>query len=177
MKKTDNLKNNYSSDPSDESDRKFNTINTRNSVTSFKTFDTSFIKKTVTNNQNNNFMFIPCINCNNLINIEELEKHSEDCTNVKDDVILAESSSKPNKNYDFKLNKLLEHIKNLKSHESIQELTPAAYAEFQKDLGSITLLNQYILDTINCTVIDHKSISEMKKILTNIDVSSFLFNY
>jgi hypothetical protein len=78
---------------------------------------------------------------------------------------VAESSVFTYRTIDFKLKKLQEHINSIKNSDLISG------PDFQKDVHYISLLLQYILDAINLSKIDHKSISELKKILTNIDVS------
>ena len=94
-------------------------------------------------------------------------------------MIVAESSQFTYKNIDFKLKKLQEHINIIKKSDSNNYSTNNSNSsnsynnynnEFQKDISNITLLHQYILDAISVSKIDPKSIAELKKILTNIDV-------
>jgi len=107
--------------------------------------------------------FIPCINCNNLIHMDEIENHSNVCIRVKEEVIVAEGSNFTVHNIDFKLKKLQEHINYIKNADCNN-------AEFLKEIHYISLLLQYIVDTVNVSKIDHRSIAELKKISINIDV-------
>lgn len=101
----------------------------------------SFISTTTKNqntNVNNNINFIPCINCNNIINIEDIgifkiylikslkiilliiyiDSHSNICHKVKEEVIQAETSQFTFHANEYKLNKLLEHISSIKNGNS-----------------------------------------------------------
>lgn len=79
-------------------------------------------------NNQNNLNYIPCINCNNMVNIEEIGKkniwnlilvdsHSNFCTQVKDEVILAETSHFSYHAIEYKIKKLLEHVNLIKNSQ------------------------------------------------------------
>ncbi len=112
-----------------------------------------------------NNLFLPCINCNNLVHVDEIENHSNVCVRVKEEVIVAETSNFTCHTIDFKLRKLQEHINYLKNSELNN--TP----EIQKEMHYISLLSQYIIDAANISKIDNKSIAELKKISLNTDVT------
>jgi hypothetical protein len=69
----------------------------------------------INNQQQSNFIFFPCINCNNLIHFDEIENHSTFCLKVKEEVIVAESSQFSYHTIDYKLKKLQEHINQMKN--------------------------------------------------------------
>ena len=75
--------------------------------------------------KNDNFMFVPCINCNNLIHIDEIgilkinpDDHSDKCVRVKEDVIVAEKGEMTYENIKHKLNKMEEHLINIENHDN-----------------------------------------------------------
>jgi hypothetical protein len=93
------------------------------------------------------------------------------CTRVKEEVIVADSSNFTYHSIDLKLKKLQEHISSLKNSENLNT------NEIQKDMHYILLLLQYISDAVSVCKIDNKSITDLKRILTNIDVINFKFLY
>lgn len=92
-----------------------------------------------------------------------LESHSNTCTTVKEEVIIAETSVYTYHTVDFKLKKLHEHITKLNELEKDNPV-------FLKEVHYITLLLKYIEDVIEINKIDHKNITALKKQLKNIDV-------
>ena len=130
-------------------------------------------------------MFVPCINCSNLIHIEEIENHSNYCTKVREEVFVAENSQYTYHTIDYKLKKLQEHIIIIKNSDkpNYDSLLSVSHSsnymislgnntiDLSKDMHYISSLLQYIITSITLSKIDHKTIIELKKILTNIDVS------
>lgn len=130
-------------------------------------------RKTVSSSNNNHFLFIPCINCNNLVHIENIEVHSNTCTRVKEEVIVAESSQFTYHMIDYKLKKLQEHLNeannSVEGQYSTNNSNYLSSLDYSKDMHYILSLQQYITDAISMSKIGHKTIIELKKILTNID--------
>jgi hypothetical protein len=166
----------------------------RRSTNSLLTTESFYSKKTLSPLVNN-YLFIPCINCNDLVNVDEignyyqriklnfeqpfnfvnifiylLESHSNHCTTVKEEVIIAEKSVHTYHTVDFKLKKLHEHITKMKENEKENP-------EFVKEAHNISLLLQYISDVINISKIDHKNITSLKRHLKNVDVSFNLYRH
>jgi hypothetical protein len=125
---------------------------------------TSIYKKRNSYLKNENFQYIPCINCGNWVHLDEVEKHSNTCVEVKEEIILTESSPYPYKSIDYKLNKLLEHLNNLKNSEN------KTNEEFLNDKHIVVSLSHYVSDTLEIVKICNKSLIDLKKILINIDV-------
>jgi hypothetical protein len=102
--------------------------------------------------------------------INLLEKHSNHCTRVTEEVIIAETSLHTYHTVDFKLKKLHEHISTMKENEKENP-------EFIKEAHNISLLLQYISDVINISKIDHKNITSLKRHEKNVDVSFHLYRH
>lgn len=103
-------------------------------------------------------LYIPCTNCNNLINADELDSHSDICTKVKEDVIKIDSDPFSCKSVDFKLNKLLENVNNMKNTKAMA-----------KDLHTLSLLSEYMTKALEMVQINHVTIINLKNLITNID--------
>jgi hypothetical protein len=146
-------------------------------------------KKVVKYNEANSVMFIPCTNCNNMIHYDDIgilkiliiDEHSNKCVRVKEEVIVAEGSNFTYHTIDHKLRKLEEHLTSIKNQDSngrviilkLVKNTPT-FNELVKDMHYLLPLRQYILDVMEISTISQISITNLKKILTNIDVIFFI---
>ena len=99
---------------------------------------------------------IPCINCENLIEIDKLEKHSLNCIKVSEDVLSAEFSNKETFKINYKLKKLKDYIINIEKEEKSDNI---------KYL--ITALKEYIEKILNINKNNIENIIELKNILKN----------
>ncbi len=109
---------------------------------------------------------MPCVNCHNLVHIDQIDDHSNKCQKVKDDVIAAETSKYSCHSIDFKLKKLQQNIVFIKDMEMSQ-----INSDINKEMHYISLLLKYIQDASKISKIDNKSVVELKKISLNIDVN------
>lgn len=134
-----------------------------NNITSY---DILVTKKTIAKEVNDNMSseFVPCINCNNIISVSNIESHSDICVNIKEDVKQVEQSKFTYHLVDFKLKKLMEHLLNL------QESAPTK-SELMKEIHIIHILLQTVKETISTAKITIASINLLKKLLISIDVS------
>jgi hypothetical protein len=144
------------------------------SVTQPRTSTTSMIsepnqRRSVMNTYTTStLVFMPCINCGKEVHVDDIESHSNFCTRVSDEVIKADLSKFSYHTVNYKLNKLQEHINTIKNYESNYN-TPL---EMSKEMSYIsTVLLQYIIDGLSYEKINIHSIKELKKILTNLEVS------
>ena len=93
------------------------------------------------------FYYVPCINCCNQINIDDVSKHSEICINVKEDLINLELANSF-KAIDFKLMKLRDHINNIKNkleenknkHHKDEHYLTAIFIYLTQIIGSFLFL-------------------------------------
>jgi hypothetical protein len=141
----------------------------KNSETVYEITETNQSRTSILKNRNScykneNFQFIPCINCGNWIQLDDVEKHSNYCVRVKAEILSSESSPYPYKSIDYKLQKLLEHLNNLKNSEKIPT------EEILNDKHFLFSLSKYISDSLQIVQISNKSLVDLKKILINIDV-------
>ena len=116
------------------------------------------------------FFYIPCINCCNQINIEDVSSHSDICVNVIEDFLYLEKSD-IFKSTDLKLSKLRDHIKNL--CERKQE-------NINKDEHYLCILCEYLTEilcnfkfNLGFKKADKNSLNSLKKIEKNIKVIVF----
>ena len=114
-------------------------------------------------------LFIPCINCSNMIYIEDVENHSNICLVVTEKVNSVENSKFSFHISDFKLKKLSEHIINIQSLDGIKN--EKSKTDLTRDLHYFHLLGQTLKDTISIVKISSSSISLLKKYIINLDVS------
>jgi len=105
--------------------------------------------------------FIPCINCNNLIHLDEIERHSNLCTKVKEDVIKAESSNYSFHVIDYKLKKLKENLSRIQNSND---------SEYEKDRHLYEIINKYIGDVLALSTIHLNTLNLIKKIVSNLNV-------
>jgi hypothetical protein len=146
-----------------------NNLNTqpRPTITSNITYETNPSRKSVIQLPKNDIMFVPCVNCGNLIHMDDVEDHSNVCVRVKEEIIVAEKSQYSYHTIDYKLKKLHEHLNQLKNSEK------NVNDDLSKEMHYILLLSQYIMDAISIAKISNKMLAELKKILINIDVKYF----
>lgn len=103
-----------------------------------------------------NSLYIPCINCDNLVNVEDIDFHSNQCVTVKKEVY--ETDYDRIKGVNFKLSKLEENLIRIKSRPDFDS---------NKDNYYLLTLFQYVQDALND--IDNSSPKNLKKILVNIE--------
>ena len=94
-------------------------INTRNSKTSelSRTSSNNMIKKKSKDNSNNQIT-VPCLNCGNLIDMDDIENHSENCLIVKEETRESIYENHELNEFNFKLMKLDECICKHKNKEN-----------------------------------------------------------
>jgi hypothetical protein len=115
-------------------------------------------------------IFIPCINCNNLIHFLDCgkfkiyikENHSNICIKVKEEVLKIESSNFCFHVVDYKLEKIKEHVFHIQSMKSRFELL--------NDIHYFSIISKYIQDAIEIKSIKDMYIDTLEKILSNIEV-------
>jgi hypothetical protein len=131
---------------------------------------------------NDNLLFVPCLNCNDMIHLDDVENHSNFCIIIKEDCDKAEKSKYAYHAVDFKLRKIHEHILTLQSEEDlnksisfeknkIQNLNDKKKNELSKEVHIFHILGITIKDTISIAKISNSSITTLKKFLINLDVS------
>lgn len=151
--------------------------------------ETMSISNNNKNDENILINFIPCMMCGDIININDVEEHSDKCNgnydeyqrydtkystvlSVNNDLEKKVSSSniKSIKNLNNKLMKIYDHIQTLGNFNDEKNNT---INKDSKDSHLLFLLSQSIKDTAMNDNHNYSSISSLKKILINIDVSRF----
>jgi hypothetical protein len=141
---------------------------------------------------NDNLLFVPCLNCNDMVHLDDIENHSNYCIVIKEECDKAEKSKYAYHAVDFKLKKIHEHILSLQSEEDLNKSISMEKSKVQKlnikdsnkkknelskEVHIFHLLEITIKDTINIAKISSSSITTLKKFLINLDVSNeYLFN-
>jgi len=108
------------------------------------------------------FMHIPCMNCGNLISLNDIEKHSLTCTKVSEEVMKSESSKYELYSIDYKLKKLNEHL------SSILNETKDNNYDYEMQYLS-TILLEYVKKVLILQKIDIPTIKEFKKVVKNLE--------
>lgn len=116
------------------------------------------------NVEKDDLLYVPCINCSNLISVDSIESHSDICLTIKDDVKQVEESKFTYHLVDFKLKKLKDHL------QSMQE-SHLKKNESETDLETMQVLLFTIKDAISTAKIAVSSINLLKKLIISLDVS------
>jgi hypothetical protein len=139
-------------------------------------------------NTNEKVLFIPCLNCGNTISLDDIEKHSEICINVKKDVLLSDQQNCSLKGIDHKLKKMYESVKLIKENteskailaEKSQQRTSTqnkqnSYSDVVKDMPIIISLLQYLTDMLKISEGSDETLLKMKKVLQNLETLILTF--
>lgn len=137
-----------------------------NKNTSSSTFTNTAKSDLLDDKKANNYDYIPCVNCNNMVHINDIEKHTDICNKVVEEVKKVEDSKFSYHVVDFKLKKLAEHV------VSMQKNTPY---EINKEAHIIEIISNTIKETIQTAKISSSSLIALKKFIVNLDVSHNLY--
>ena len=103
--------------------------------------------KNMLENELNQIVYLPCLNCDKLINIDEMDEHSNKCFNIKNNNIDIKNN---NDNYiniiENKLNNILEYLNKIqenKNHNIIHQ-----FKLIIKDILSSKEINSYSIDNL-----------------------------
>lgn len=136
---------------------------------------------------NDNLLFVPCLNCNDMIHLDDVENHSNYCIIIKEDCDKAEKSKYAYHAVDFKLRKIHEHILTLQTEDDVNKSITIEKSKLQsindskkkndlsKEVHIFHILGITIKDTISIAKISNSSITTLKKFLINLDVSTLNF--
>lgn len=149
------------------SDREFANKNKDNLYGLIKNIITTSDLSAINNNQSkvknkiesNSLNYIPCMNCNEMINIDKIDQHTNSCLIVKDEVNQAEESKYSYHLIDFKLKKLQSHIIQIYDNNKLSN-----------DSHYLHILTQTIKDSIEVAKISALSLTSLKKYSINLDV-------
>lgn len=73
----------------------------------------------ILNHANNGYLtHILCKNCEGLIRIDNIEKHTDDCSSIKEEIVVNDLNNNESQHIDFKLEKIKEYIETLLSNVS-----------------------------------------------------------
>ena len=114
----------------------------------------------------NELMSVPCMNCGNLININDIENHSLICLKVSDEIMKNESSKYELYSIDYKLKKLKEHLLSILNKSNNINSKNDNDIEII-DLSSILL--EYIKEIIVLQKIDIPTIKKLKQLIKNLE--------
>ncbi len=114
----------------------------------------------------NELMSVPCMNCGNLININDIENHSLICLKVSDEIMKNESSKYELYSIDYKLKKLKEHLLSILNKSNNINSKNDNDIEIM-DLSSILL--EYIKEIIVLQKIDIPTIKKLKQLIKNLE--------
>ena len=116
--------------------------------------------------EENELMSVPCINCGNIINIDDIENHSLICLKVSDEIMKNESSKYELYSIDYKLKKLKEHLLSILNKSNNINSKNNNDIEI-KNLSS-TLL-EYIKEIVVLQKIDIQTIKKLKQFMKNLE--------
>ena len=140
-----------------------NSINTKNS---------DGLKNTK-KDKDSNLLFIPCLNCNNMIHMDEIESHSNKCNSVQEEIEKVESSKFTYHVVDFKMKKIQDHINSLISEDerpTVNSLNNKNKNELNKETHIFHILGTTIKEVIEIAKISSSSMTQLKKHYLNINV-------
>ena len=107
---------------------------------------------------------IPCLNCDKLINIDEMDEHSNKCFNIKEEKILEKKN-----NYsiiiDNKLRNILEYFVNLEKNKNIN----LSGIEINFDHNLIQIMKSNLENILNIKETNENSIEKLSSIKENIN--------
>ena len=143
-------------------------INKKNSYF-YEPKSTKNIKKKKTKD-NLDKISIPCINCGNLIQMDEIEKHSLKCNNVSYDILEVDLTNNETNCIDYKLTKLKEYINKLENsiNENEQFL--------EEDKYLILIIKDYIEKVLKINQANISNIKELKNICKNFSMLNIKYN-
>lgn len=136
----------------------------KNLVNSANTFRKLFTEKTEQKKNKIEILSIPCMNCGNLIKMDEIEKHSLNCLKVSEDIRKIDSSKHQINLIDYKLRKLKEYINNIEKEIINNDNNLSTNLKY-----IITVIKDYIEKTLNYHGINISTIKELKKIHKNFE--------
>lgn len=147
----------------------------------------SNISTGIKNDENILINFLPCMMCGEIVNINFVEEHSDKCNGNYDEYQrydtkysinndsekkVSSSNFKSIKNINNKLIKIYDHVQTLGNFKDENTKNNSNSISSQtKDSHLLFLLSQSIKDTAFNDDYNYSSISSLKKILINIDVS------
>lgn len=115
--------------------------------------------------QNNNYLsHILCINCGELIMMDEVDDHTDICKEIKEDILTNDLCENNISKIDFKLEKLRENVKTLSRH----------YSRKSQDEVLLNTLYHYVIVSKSLSL-NIQSKSELKKILKQINATIINF--
>ena len=110
-----------------------------------------------------NFLIIPCMNCEKMINIDEIDEHSNCCFKMKKDIKNEDSIHHNISIIDNKLKNIYIYLSNTQNDKTNIYLSNI---DFNGNLDLILLLKQKLIEILNIKIINSFSINEMSKINT-----------
>ena len=115
---------------------------------------------------NDNIISVPCINCEKMININEIDEHSNKCYKINEEIKYNYSV----KNYisiiDNKIKNLYFHISNIQKEKKYNQYDKIGFDEF---FDLITTLNQKIEEILGTKLVNSLSINKLSKINNNLN--------
>lgn len=110
------------------------------------------------------FIGVPCMNCGNCIQIDNIERHSVTCTKVSEEIIKNEQSNVGLYSINYKIKKLKEHLTMI-SNGTIE--VPFKIGKEMK--GATQTLINFVQSVSNMETIGLSTIKEFKMIMKGLD--------
>ena len=106
-------------------------------------------------------IYVPCINCSNMISIDFIESHTDICNVTTDEQNNLDNINNEFSTINFKLMKLKDHLENIKLNSNLL---------YNKETYIVEIVDQTLKDAIHIAKIDSNSVNNLKKFLTNLEV-------
>ena len=113
---------------------------------------------------------IPCINCGNLIQMNEMEKHSLQCSKVTIDMLKVDLTNKKISSIDYKLKKLKDYINYLGNNNNDNNQF------LEKDKYLIMIIREYIEKALKINQANTSNRKELKNISKNFAMLTIKYN-
>ena len=109
-------------------------------------------------NINNDLASIPCMNCGKMVNVDEIDRHSNNCFKMKEEIKTQDSNNNYISNIDNKLKKIYEYLNNIeKGKININN-------ELNEYLDFISMMKKYIEKIMSIKIINSLAIEELSEI-------------
>ena len=116
--------------------------------------------KTELKNINDDLASIPCINCGKMINLDEIDKHSNNCFKINEELKSEDSNNNFIVLIENKLNKIHEYLINIEKGK----INITENFELNEYLDFMTMMKRYIEQILNIKIINSFAIEELSEI-------------
>ena len=116
--------------------------------------------------KNDNIISIPCTNCEKMINVSEIDEHSNKCYKITEEIKYNYSINNYISIIDNKIKNIYSHISNIQNDKKYIENNDLVFNEF---LDLISKLKKNIEEILNTKQVNSLSLNKLSKINNNFD--------